>query len=171
MTDAESWVSTGVERRYPGSNGVLTAVRADIRAWLLTEGFSNEVIDRAVLIISELATNAIEADPGQPFDVGVARSSGSADLAPDGVVMIVTNSTSGTRPPPRSAWSNVDPLALRGRGLAIAARLCDEVNVEDIGPNQVRIVARLSERVDAGHHHSGPADTARRTIRDEEGTA
>ena len=83
-----------------------------------------ELQDRAELVVSELATNAIQASPGTPYGLRVS-------LAGDGAVVVaITNSTQRDGLPPRSDWGPAHPGAQRGRGLLIVDELTDDVEVD-----------------------------------------
>lgn len=144
MAGAEQWAATPLRTSYEGEPLVLVAVRGELGRWLARQGFSPEVVSRAQLLVSELATNAVEAAPGQPFEVTARR------VGPDTVAVAVSNAVSTTRPPPRIQWRTPEPLAPRGRGLAIAAALADAIDIVDDGPGTVTIEARLVDRTAAG---------------------
>lgn len=123
---------------YEGATGQLRHVRADVVAWLDRGGAGVEAQERAALVVSELAANAVQAAPGRRFDVGARWDGGH-------VVVTVRNATDGDRPPHRDAWGPVDALAPRGRGLAIVDALAEGVQIDDDGTDVV-VTARL--RVD-----------------------
>jgi anti-sigma regulatory factor (Ser/Thr protein kinase) len=88
--------------------------RAFVRDNLRALGFPAERIYDVVLIVSELATNAIEAAPETPFMVTI-RSDGA-----DTVLELHDCSASLPRMHPRNTSCE------RGRGLPIVDALCDE---------------------------------------------
>ena len=126
---------------YPGTNGVLAAVRADVARWFADRGFSADTVERAVLVVSELCSNAVEAGPGHPIDVRLTPTAGPPRPR---AVIAVTNTTLGDIPPPREQWAPADPLAPRGRGLAIVDALADQVRVDSSVAGRITVVAHIS---------------------------
>lgn len=126
---------------YPGNNGVLADIRADVARWFTGRGFSADATDRAILLVSELCSNAIEAGPGHPLDLRLTPLAGPRRRA----VVSVTNTTLGTVPPPGDRWAPADPLAPRGRGLAIVDALSDQVRVDASAPGRVTVTAHVSD--------------------------
>lgn len=124
-----------LRRAYPGATSSLRTVRADVVSWLDGGGAGDDVRERAALVVSELAANAVQAAPGRPFEVDARWDAAH-------VVVTVRNATDGERPPRRSSWGPVDALAPRGRGLAIVDALADGVAVDDDGGDVV-VSARL----------------------------
>ncbi len=125
---------------YPGHNRALATIRADVARWFTGHGFSPDTTDRAVLLASELCSNAVEAGPDRPLDLGLALIAGP----PLGAVIAVTNTTLGDVPPPSERWVPASPLAPRGRGLAIVDALADHVRVDTSVPGRVTVVAHIS---------------------------
>lgn len=125
-------------RTYDGVTGELRQVRADLVGWLDRAGAGSEAQERAALVVSELAANAVQAAPGRRFEV-------RAHWDHAHVVVAVRNPTDGDLPPQRATWGPVDALAPRGRGLAIVDALADGVDVVAHG-DEVVVTARL--RVD-----------------------
>jgi len=123
-------------RDYDGEPATLRAARRDVLAWLSARGADDETKQRAALIVSELATNALQASPGRPYNVSVvATGDRCAEIA-------VRNHTSGGVPPERDSWQFAEPSSLRGRGLAIVSSLAEDVEVcADNG--EVAITARI----------------------------
>ncbi len=113
-----------LDREYDGTTGTLRGARNDVGDVLGTHLSDQDLRDRAELVVSELATNAIQASPGTAYGVRVS-------LAGDGsVILAVTSYIQRDGPPPRSAWGPDFPRALRGRGLLIVDSLTDEVDVQ-----------------------------------------
>ena len=78
-----------------GTTSTLRSARNDVVELLETHVSDQDLQDRAELVVSELATNAIQASPGIAYGVRVS-------LADDGsVVMAVTSYDPARRPPPR----------------------------------------------------------------------
>ena len=112
-----------LDREYDGTTSTLRGARNDVVEVLGTHLSEQDLLDRAELVVSELATNAIQASPGSAYSVHVS-------LAADGsVVLAITSYIERDGPPPRSAWGPASPQALRGRGLLIVNALTDEVDV------------------------------------------
>jgi anti-sigma regulatory factor (Ser/Thr protein kinase) len=123
-------------RAYEGEPSSLRSARADISAWLRARGGDDDTVERAVLIASELATNAVHATPGMPYSV-VLRSIGS-----DHVELTISNSRIEAVLPPRTSWAPQDVLAPQGRGLSIVAALSEDVSVQ-VGDDRVLVTARI----------------------------
>jgi anti-sigma regulatory factor (Ser/Thr protein kinase) len=126
-----------LDREYAGTTTSLRSARHDVievlRAHLPAD---QELRDRAELVVSELATNAIQAAPGTSFGLCVSLSGDCS------VAIAITNYTlrdGGL--PPRSAWGPAYPSAPRGRGLMIVAELTDEVEVEQRAAGTVVVTA------------------------------
>ncbi len=120
-TDAPS---PALNREYAGEAATLRAARHDVVDFLTECGADDQTVERASLITSELASNAIQAAPGTFYQLAVRI------VDPNAVSLSVRNrSAHGTFPPPKANWRPVDELAIRGRGLAIVESLTDEVSV------------------------------------------
>ncbi|HEY7628024.1 MAG TPA: ATP-binding protein [Ilumatobacteraceae bacterium] len=128
-----------LELRYRGEAATLGEARREVLHWLREAGADQPTLERAALIVSELATNALEASPGSVYQVHVTR----ADT--DHVAISVRNKTKGTVPPTQDQWRTADPTALRGRGLAIVKSLSEDVTVDNHDGNVV-VTARLRLR-------------------------
>ena len=85
-----------LDREYAGTTGTLRRARDDVAGCLKAHVSDPDIEERAQLVVSELATNAIQASPGRMYTLRVT-------LSEDGtVVMAVTSSTeSEAAPPPR----------------------------------------------------------------------
>jgi anti-sigma regulatory factor (Ser/Thr protein kinase) len=133
-------------RDYDGTSATLRDARRDVVGWLLGCGFDRDLQDRAALVVSELATNAVQASPGVAYAVNLRRvGDRSATLA-------VTSHTDFQRPPPRQHWGPASTLAARGRGLKIVEMLADGVEVDLPSSDTVVVTAtfRSSSSVRAG---------------------
>ncbi len=125
-----------LDRDYDGQAATLRSARRDVLAWLAARGADEAAKQRAALIVSELATNALEASPGRTYRIQVA-------LVDEDMAMIsVRNPAGNGLPPDRDRWKLADPSALRGRGLAIVDSLSEEVTV-DSDSDEVVVTARL----------------------------
>jgi anti-sigma regulatory factor (Ser/Thr protein kinase) len=113
-----------LDRQYEGTTGTLRVARNDIVECLKDHVPDEDIHERAQLVVSELATNAIQAAPGAAYSLRVS-------VGADGsVIMTVTSTTENDAPPPRHQWGPAHPVAVRGRGLLIVDKLTDEVDVE-----------------------------------------
>lgn len=126
---------------YPGDDSVLADIRADVARWFADHGFSADATDRAVLLVSELCSNAVEAGPDHPIDVRLTALPGPGRRA----VVAVSNTTLGNVPPPAERWVPADPLAPRGRGLAIVDALSDQVQVDTSVAGRITVLAHISD--------------------------
>ncbi len=124
-----------LDREYDGSTGNLRAARNDVVDFLRINSPDEDLQERAELVVSELATNAIQASPGVAFCLRV-------EVTDDGsVVLAVTSSTKQGAPPPREAWGPAHPRAPRGRGLLIVDELTDSVAVERTSDDMIVVTA------------------------------
>ena len=119
--------SATMDRDYAGEAATLRMARRDVVNWLSECGADSQTIERASLITSELATNAIQAAPGVPYKLRVST------VAPNAASLSIRNHATLGGPPPRANWRPVDDLSIRGRGLSIVDSLSDEVTVETDG--------------------------------------
>ena len=119
--------SATMNREYAGEAASLRTARRDVVDWLTECGADSQTIESASLITSELASNAIQAAPGRPYQLLVSA------VEPNAASLSIRNCTSSGGPPPRADWRPVDELAMRGRGLSIVDSLSDEVTVETDG--------------------------------------
>jgi anti-sigma regulatory factor (Ser/Thr protein kinase) len=107
-----------------------------VLAWLSARGADDETMQRAALIVSELATNALQASPGYAYNVTIA-------LVGDACAEIsVRNHANGGLPPDRECWKLSDPSSLRGRGLAIVDSLSEDVAVR-ADSDEIVVSARI----------------------------
>jgi anti-sigma regulatory factor (Ser/Thr protein kinase) len=125
-----------LNRDYDGEPATLRIARRDVLAWLSARGADNETMQRAALIVSELATNALQASPGHAYNVTIA-------LVGDACAEIsVRNHANGSLPPDRACWKLSDQSSLRGRGLAIVDSLSEDVAVR-ADSDEVVVSARI----------------------------
>jgi anti-sigma regulatory factor (Ser/Thr protein kinase) len=123
-------------RAYEGLTTSVRQVRADVTDWLRTRGDDEDTVERAVLIASELATNAVHAAPGMRYTVSL-RS-----IDPHTVELTVSNPSVTAVLPPRESWVPPDVLARQGRGLSIVAALSAIVSA-DVEADQVSVTALI----------------------------
>lgn len=117
--------SPALNREYAGEAATLRTVRRDVGDFLTEHGADGQTVERAALIASELASNAVQAAPGHTYQLALYL------VAANAVSLSIRNHTTlGNVPPDKPQWRPVDNLAIRGRGLSIVEQLCDEVSVE-----------------------------------------
>jgi len=125
-----------LERDYAGDAASLRAVRADVAGWLGRRGSAEDERRCGVLIVSEMASNAVQAKPGSSYHLQVCAVN-------DEVVDIsVQNRCGRGSMPVRSRWGASDERALSGRGLSIVAALSQEVAVQ-FTDEEVTVRARI----------------------------
>ncbi|HEY7626489.1 MAG TPA: ATP-binding protein [Ilumatobacteraceae bacterium] len=126
-----------LDRVYSGSSATLRRVRYDVTTWLDENGIEPELQGRAALVLSELATNALQASPGSEYNV-------HGSLSSDGeVVLSVVSRTRYERPPPREHWGPPSLMSEGGRGLMIVDDLSTDVEVELPSTGMVVVTATL----------------------------
>jgi anti-sigma regulatory factor (Ser/Thr protein kinase) len=126
-----------LNRQYDGTTLTLRAARTDVVGCLSERGVDQDLQDRAELVLSELASNAVQAAPGNPFNLRLA-------LAGDGtLVLAVTSQTHNGGPPPRREWGPDNVLAPSGRGLMIVDQLAEKVHVDRPAVDKVVVTATL----------------------------
>lgn len=123
-----------MNREYAGEPATLRSARRDVVNFLTECGADGQTVERASLIASELASNAIQAGPGKHYELRVRV------VDPNAASLSVKNHTTGAVPPPQAKWRPVDDLAITGRGLSIVESLSDEVTVEVDG-SEVTVTA------------------------------
>lgn len=89
--------------------------------------------DDAMLVVSELASNAVEHGTSRSFEL-VAEDFGTE------VRLTVRNESE--QPPPPAPWPMPQPGSLRGRGLAVVERVSRNVSADFDGA-EVEIVATV----------------------------
>jgi anti-sigma regulatory factor (Ser/Thr protein kinase) len=105
------------ERRlYPEAEEVPAARRA-LRRWLEVEAVPEETTESILVVASELITNGVIHDGGEPITLRVRRAADEIS-----VEVHTRDRPAGVAPYPRPT----DDPAETGRGLVIVAALCDE---------------------------------------------
>ena len=126
-----------LNREYEGTTHTLRAARTDVVGCLSQRGVDQDLQERAELVLSELASNAVQAAPGNPFSLQLA-------LAGDGtLVLAVSSQTHNGGPPPQREWGPDNVLAPSGRGLMIVDQLAERVDVERPDVDRVVVTATL----------------------------
>jgi anti-sigma regulatory factor (Ser/Thr protein kinase) len=143
MSGDQASMRVVLDREYEGATTTLHSARNDVVGCLRGYVADPDVQERAELVVSELATNAIQASPGSAYSVRVS-------IAGDGsVVMAVTSSTARDRPPPREAWGPAHAIAPKGRGLLIVGQLTDDVGIEQPRTGTIVVTATLRSAQEA----------------------
>jgi anti-sigma regulatory factor (Ser/Thr protein kinase) len=127
-----------LDREFQGRTETLRQARVEVAGCLAARHLAHGVRERAELIVSELASNAVQAAPGVPYRVRVA-------IEPDDSVVIALTSESPDAGglPPRALWGPTSVLAETGRGLLIVDQLSDDVTVDRPRPDRVVVTATL----------------------------
>jgi len=120
-------------RSYAGSTDTVNHSRADL-THLLAENGLHAIAADAELVVSELASNAIEASPGQAYQVAF-------HIADHEVVVAVTNRTTAILADNAHEGPD-DALAPQGRGLMIVHALSKSVEIHQTD-DEITVSARL----------------------------
>lgn len=123
-----------VRREYRAASATIASARADAATWAAASGAEHDVVDQLMLIVSELATNAVEAG-GESYTLWL-------DASPDRWTVSVINDAAVEALPPRSDWGPSEVLAERGRGLSIVDALSSRVIVDE-ADGRLRVTAQL----------------------------
>ena len=126
-----------LDREYEGTTGTLRVARTDVTGCLHERGIDQDLLERATLVLSELAANAVQASPGNPFSLRLSLGNDGA------VVVALTSQTNNGSPPPREKWGPTTLRAPNGRGLMIVDELSDQVVVVSPDPRTVVVTATL----------------------------
>ena len=126
-----------LNREYAGTTLTLRAARTDMVGCLSERGIDLDLQERAELVLSELASNAVQAAPGNPFKLQLAFAGDGA------LVLAVTSQTHNGGPPPRREWGPDNVLAPSGRGLMIVDSLAERVDIDRPAVNKVVVTATL----------------------------
>jgi anti-sigma regulatory factor (Ser/Thr protein kinase) len=126
-----------LDREYDGTTGMLRAARTDATGCMHQYGVDQDLRERAELVLSELAANAVQASPGSPFGLRMTLSTDGS------VVLAVTSHTDNGSPPPHQQWHPATVRAPTGRGLMIVDHLSEQVVVNKPDPRTVVVTATL----------------------------
>ena len=145
MNKSSSEPTDLLRRDYEGDLRTLQSARRDVVGWLADHAADEATKERAALIISELASNAIQASPGSAYSIEVAQ------VDSHHVSISVRNRPIEHMPPPREKWRpagnlTLKEMSLRGRGLAIVDTLSDEVTIEHVDDELTVTAVFRSER-------------------------
>jgi len=126
-----------LDREYQGTTDTLRSARTEVGDRLADRCLGLDIRERAELVVSELASNAVQAAPGSPYRLLVAIESDES------VVIALTSTASQGGPPPRAEWGPSNVLAPTGRGLLIVDELSDAVNVQRPTGGKLVVTATL----------------------------
>jgi len=126
-----------LDREFQGTTDTLGVARSEVVGRLADRRFGDDIRERAELVVSELASNALQASPGAPYRLCVA-----IDLD-ESVVIAVTSDASEGGLPPRAQWGPSNVLAATGRGLMIVDELSDSVQVQRPRGGKIVVTATL----------------------------
>ena len=138
VTDDAGEAPSGVVEVFAGSTATVGPARKLADAWLAGRGASADLCERVALVVSELASNAVQAAPGRPYElrVGPGREPGT-------VTVSVVNEAIRSDVPSRDERGPDHPLAPRGRGLFIVEALARSVAVARPADGQVAVTAHV----------------------------
>jgi anti-sigma regulatory factor (Ser/Thr protein kinase) len=111
------------DRDYGGASSV-RAARVDVTQWMDAHGADHDAAHRAVLIVSELASNAVQASPGTAYHVRLSTVDRST------LDICVSNRRPDDRSRPPESLGPVAPHAPMGRGLSIVESLSHAIAIE-----------------------------------------
>ncbi len=125
-----------IESTYEGGSASLNTARAAVADLVASAGADPESVERARLLVSELITNAVEASPGEPYEL-------DATVERALLTVEVRNRARSRDLPPENQWHPDDVLAARGRGLSIVKALADQVSVRELDGGWLAVTATL----------------------------
>ncbi len=104
----------------------LSVLRSEFSHWLTSLGVEGEKVDDLLVVISELAANAVResAAEGTPPTVRAEYDHRALELAVENDVDDTSHGVS------TDGWDLDDPLRTGGRGLLVVSALVDEIDVE-----------------------------------------
>lgn len=121
---------------FVAETATINAARSFVTTTLAALAAGPRLLEKAELVASELAANAVQAANGGTYRVSVARDRSGA------AIITVENATTGAPLPARGDWDARIALAPIGRGLGIVEQLAQEVNVDERS-GEITIQARL----------------------------
>ncbi len=111
-----------MERQLAPTTDTLNEARLAVGKWASKHPLFQTRLADIELVVSELASNAIAASDGEPYEV-------SGRVHGQELRVSVSNSAPLSTPPPPSKWGPEDVLAPSGRGLSIVRGIADHVTV------------------------------------------
>jgi anti-sigma regulatory factor (Ser/Thr protein kinase) len=122
----------------PARIETISRVRRAVASWLGHQPLHDDDAGTVQVVVSELVANAVEAShEGEEIGVRLARRDGAVSVE-------VLNPSQRSAPVPIPAMA--DPMATRGRGLAIVGSLAEQLSLVEEDGNTV---ARCRVRVPA----------------------
>ncbi len=104
----------------------LSVVRSEFGHWLQALGLEDSKVEDLLVVISELAANAVRESAS---DAGLPTLAASYDAA--AIELEVVNDVDSAKHDEwKQDWDLDDPLRAGGRGLLVVSALVDEVDVE-----------------------------------------
>ena len=130
-----------ISRTFAGATATLDTARRLVADVLLDQAVPAEPVERARLVVSELASNAIEFAPGADYTVTLERATSATAVS-----ITVRSRAVRTDVPGEGTMATDEPgdLVLRGRGLAIVRTLSESVTVSENRDGTIDITATLS---------------------------
>jgi serine phosphatase RsbU (regulator of sigma subunit)/anti-sigma regulatory factor (Ser/Thr protein kinase) len=133
-----SWDGPGFAQSLSADLSGLSALRQDLRSWLLTQGVGSGATEDLVLAVSETVANAAEHGAGRrPAEQVRVRACVEGAAGAVQCVLVTVHD--------RGTWQAPAASLERGRGLAIMRRLVDEVEVQQKAGTTVLLRRRLGE--------------------------
>jgi anti-sigma regulatory factor (Ser/Thr protein kinase) len=123
------------ELELPGDAASISTARKFVVETSAQLGVSDDLSPRLALVVSELASNAVQASPGRSYDLAI-------HVSEHWLKVEITNVAARASIPDREQWMPGEPLAVRGRGLGIVDHRSDEVEIEEAG-GKVTVTATL----------------------------
>lgn len=127
-------------RVFPGETASLDAARTAVADFLRDHGTSDQVVELARLIVSELASNAVQFAPANDYSVVVevdtTAGAGAIGVRSAGSASLISGRDLDELDSPGD-------LALRGRGLGIVRTVSDGFHVVDDGDGTVTVTATI----------------------------
>ncbi|WP_234018205.1 ATP-binding protein [Streptomyces sp. ATexAB-D23] len=150
-------VPTSSSMAVPHGPAGVGQARQRMREQLRSHGVSDSVVDDAVLILSELLSNACRH--GRPLGRQAERGEGDVRAAwrvdrTGGLTVEVTDGGGPTRPVPATP----SVTARGGRGLNIISALAQEWGVRDDAPGEVTVWVLVSAGHGAHRSHGRPGE-------------
>ena len=127
-----------LETSFRGESESLAPARKLVADFTAKLGADLETIQRAQLVVSELATNAIQFASGQPFTLSLRRSNNAVSISVTSVGAASDIPRDGVFPPLIEGR-----LAVTRRGLAIAHAVCRIVDAVEHDDGTVTVTGEL----------------------------
>lgn len=136
VQDPLAWATASASTTLPADIGAPAAARQFVRH-ALADWARPDLLDTAMLLVSELTTNAVLHAGGTTVDVSIARAPDDAD----GVQVVVDDDAVATLP----VWRRPTPSSRSGRGLRIIDAASSRWGVT-VGARRKRVWCEIDER-------------------------